>query len=172
MGAVAEDRDKVTANISYSPVNQVTGVPVTFVNKSSFVEELAEIKWEFDDNSEPEFGEEVTHSFSEAGVYNVKLSIKDLVGTKDKISVPIRIYERFGILVQENSGARVQVIAEEYKAGPVKTGRKAKKPFDPNKGEYEELATRLASEIIKKDDSHNGLVEAIQDQLQLKVHTE
>lgn len=163
---------ELSAAFSYSPINQVTGIPITFTSTSSSVEEIAEIRWSFDDDSDPEYGEEVTHSFSSPGVYGVELNVKDIEDDEDEISQNIIIHDRFGVSVKPNGKVRVRVSVQEYSAGPKKTGRKATEPFDPGPANYDELTTRLASEMMKEDDNHNSLVTAIKNQLQGKVSPE
>lgn len=162
----------VNASFSYSPKNQVTGVDITFKSTSTSVEEVAEIKWDFDDGSDPEYGEKVTHSYSEPGTYNVELNVKDVEDDENETSQSITIHERFGISVKANGKVRVRVTAEEYKAGPEKTGRKATERFDPGPEDYAELIDRLATEMTKSENNHNGIIQTIQELLHEKVPPE
>jgi len=96
----ASENQSPTADFVYSPENPQKGREITFDASSSFDQdgEINKYSWDFGDG-ETATGEVTQHSYSQAGEYEVKLTVTDDQGEKgtktEKISVsePTRTYQ-------------------------------------------------------------------------------
>ncbi|MCW7080506.1 MAG: right-handed parallel beta-helix repeat-containing protein, partial [Candidatus Methanospirare jalkutatii] len=83
------------ANFTYSPEKPVVNQPVTFDASSSYDPDgkITAYEWDFGDGNVTNTTEEkIKHSYSEAGSYDVTLTVKDDKGAKNSTTKIITIY--------------------------------------------------------------------------------
>ncbi|MCB0225904.1 MAG: PKD domain-containing protein, partial [Anaerolineae bacterium] len=91
-------QDDVTNNppiaVISSPSEAVVGQPVKFDGSRSRRGDypIVDYEWEFGDGREAE-GKQVSHTYTEAGTYRVRLAVRDSAGLRDRTSVEIEINE-------------------------------------------------------------------------------
>lgn len=80
-GGGGGDNESPLAAFTYSPQEPTVGEPVTFTDQSEDPDgQLVNRSWDFGDGTEPRTDTSVTHTFQDAGSYEVTLTVTDEAG--------------------------------------------------------------------------------------------